>query len=231
MTVRHPLTIVTALALCLALGGCSSGSAGSGVSAAAAGSTDSATPSVAASTAGPSAPASSPASTGSASTGSTSTGSTSTVSASLGTTAVGGHCSSIDQASAEAILGFSTKPGLSSTVVGTSKMKKLDDCVYQNLASGSLGYTVAQVDAQIGTAMIVAIKARMAGAGTQVTIFDTGLPNSVGFTQKLPLGVDSQITVLVGDRLISVASTRKDGDVATSRSAAVAAAQKLAASA
>jgi len=236
MTVRHPLTIVTALALCLALGGCSSGSAGSGVSAAAAGSTDSATPSVAASTAGPSAPASSPASTGSASTGSastgsTSTGSTSTVSASPGTTAVGGHCSSIDQASAEAILGFSTKPGLSSTVVGTSKMKKLDDCVYQNLASGSLGYTVAQVDAQIGTAMIVAIKARMAGAGTQVTIFETGLPNAIGFTQKLPLGVDSQITVLVGDRLISVASTRKDGDVATSRSAAVAAAQKLAASA
>ena len=226
MTVRHPLTIVTALALCLALGGCSSGSAGSGVSAAAAGSTDSATPSVAASTAGPSAPASSPASTGS-----TSTGSTSTVSASPGTTAVGGHCSSIDQASAEAILGFSTKPGLSSTVVGTSKLKKLDDCVYQNLASGSLGYTVAQVDAQIGTAMIVAIKARMAGAGTQVTIFETGLPNAIGFTQKLPLGVDSQITVLVGDRLISVASTRKDGDVATSRSAAVAAAQKLAASA
>ena len=231
MTVRHPLTIVTALALCLALGGCSSGSAGSGVSAAAAGSTDSATPRVAASTAGPSAPASSPASTGSASTGSTSTGSTSTVSASPGTTAVGGHCSSIDQASAEAILGFSTKPGLSSTVVGTSKLKKLDDCVYQNLASGSLGYTVAQVDAQIGTAMIVAIKARMAGAGTQVTIFETGLPNAIGFTQKLPLGVDSQITVLVGDRLISVASTRKDGDVATSRSAAVAAAQKLAASA
>ena len=226
MTVRHPLTIVTALALCLALGGCSSGSAGSGVSAAAAGSTDSATPSVAASTAGPSAPASSPASTGSAS-----TGSTSTVSASPGTTAVGGHCSSIDQASAEAILGFSTKPGLSSAVVGTSKLKKLDDCVYENLTSGSLGYTVAQVDAQIGTAMIAAIKARMAGAGTQVTIFDTGLPNSVGFTQKLPLGVDSQITVLVGDRLISVASTRKDGDVATSRSAAVAAAQKLAASA
>ena len=231
MTVRHPLTIVTALALCLALGGCSSGSAGSGVSAAAAGSTDSATPSVAASTAGPSAPASSPASTGSASTGSTSTGSTSTVSASPGTTAVGGHCSSIDQATAEAILGFSTKPGLSSAVVGTSKLKKLDDCVYENLTSGSLGYTVAQVDAQIGTAMIAAIKARMAGAGTQVTIFDTGLPNSVGFTQKLPLGVDSQITVLVGDRLISVASTRKDGDVATSRSAAVAAAQKLAASA
>ena len=216
MTVRHPLTIVTALALCLALGGCSSGSAGSGVSAAAAGSTDSATPSVAASTAGPSAPASSPASTGSTS---------------PGTTAIGGRCSSIDQATAEAILGFSTKPGLSSTVVGTSKLKKLDDCVYENLTSGSLGYTVAQVDAQIGTAMIAAIKARMAGAGTQVTIFETGLPNAIGFTQKLPLGVDSQITVLVGDRLISVASTRKDGDVATSRSAAVAAAQKLAASA
>ena len=216
MTVRPPLTIVTALALCLALGGCSSGGAGGGVSPAAAGPTDAATASVAASQAGASAPASSPASTGSTS---------------PGTTATGGRCSSIDQATAEAILGFSTKPGLSSAVVGTSKLKKLDDCVYENLTSGSLGYTVAQVDAQIGTAMIAAIKARMAGAGTQVTIFDTGLPNSVGFTQKLPLGVDSQITVLVGDRLISVASTRKDGDVATSRSAAVAAAQKLAASA
>jgi hypothetical protein len=78
--------------------------------------------------------------------------------------------------------------------------------------------------------MISAIKARMSGAGTRVSVFDAGMANSIGFTQKLPLGVDSQVTVLVGDRLIAVASTRKDGDVAKSRASAIAAAQKLAAS-
>jgi hypothetical protein len=137
----------------------------------------------------------------------------------------------IDQPTAEAILGFTTNAGLSSPTVSTSKPKKLDGCVYQNLASGSLGYSVVQVDAGIGAAMVAAAKDGMSGAGAQVSTFDAGMPDSIGFTQKLPFGVDSQITVLVGDRLISVASTRKDGDVAKSRSAAVAAAQKLATSA
>jgi len=136
----------------------------------------------------------------------------------------------IDQPTAEAILGFTTKPGLSSPTVSTSKLKKLDGCVYENLASGSLGYSVVQVDAGIGAAMVTAAKARMSGAGAQVSTFDAGMPDSIGFTQKLPFGVDSQITVLVGDRLISVASTRKDSNVAKSRASAVAAAQQLAAS-
>jgi hypothetical protein len=103
--------------------------------------------------------------------------------------------------------------------------------MYQNPVSGSLGYSVVRVDAGIGAAMVAAAKARRSGAGAQVSTFDAGMPNSIGFTQKLPLGVDSQITVLVGDRLVSVASTRKDSDVAKSRAAAVAAAQKLATSA
>ena len=137
----------------------------------------------------------------------------------------------IDQPTAEAILGFSTKPGLSAAVGGTASMKKLDGCVYESLASGSLGYDVVQVSAQIGAAMLGATKARLAAEGASVSPFDPGIANSTGFTQKLPHGVDSQIWLLVGDRLISVASTRKDGDVAKSRAAAVAAAQKLAASA
>ena len=137
----------------------------------------------------------------------------------------------IDQPTAEAILGFTTKAGLSSPTVSTSKLKKLDGCVYQNLASGSLGYSVVQVDAGIGAAMVAAAKGRMSGAGAQVSMFDAGMPDSIGFTQKLPFGVDSQITLLVGDRLIAVASTRKDGDVAKSRASAIAAAQKLATSA
>jgi hypothetical protein len=137
----------------------------------------------------------------------------------------------IDQPTAEGILGFTTKPGLSSPTVSTAQMTKLDGCMYQNPVSGSLGYSVVRVDAGIGAAMVAAAKARMSGAGAQVSTFDAGMPNSIGFTQKLPLGVDSQITVLVGDRLVSVASTRKDSDVAKSRAAAVAAAQKLATSA
>jgi hypothetical protein len=216
MNDRPTVTIITALVLCLGLGACSSGSASSSVAAAAAGRSDSSTPTAALATASPPSPTS---------------GTTSPAATSPGTTGAAGHCSLIDQPAAETILGFTTKPGLSSPGGGSAQLKKLDDCVYQNLASGSLGYTVAKVDTQIGVAMISAIKARMSGAGTQVSVFDAGMANSIGFTQKLPLGVDSQITVLVGDRLISVASTRKDSNVATSRASAIAAAQKLATSA
>jgi len=113
---------------------------------------------------------------------------------------------------------------------GGGAMKKLDGCIYQNLASGSLGYDVAQVDAQIGAAMVGATKARMSAAGAPVSAFDPGIANSTGFTQKLPHGVDSQIWLMSGDHLISVAATRTDGDVAKSRAAAIAAAQKLMAS-
>ncbi len=215
---RPTVTVVTALVLCLGLSACSSGSASSSVAAATA-TTTGASPSVATATSGSATPTSSSPSPVSASPASTSPG----------TATARGACSSIDQPTAEAILGFSTKPGLASPLVNTAQMKKLDGCVYENLASGSLGYSVVQVDAGIGAAMVGAAKARMAGAGAQVSTFDAGMPNSISFTQKLPLGVDSQITVLVGDRLISVASTRKDGDVAKSRASAIAAAQKLAA--
>jgi hypothetical protein len=109
-------------------------------------------------------------------------------------------------------------------------MQKLDGCAYINEASGSLGYTVLKVSPQIGQGMIGAIKARMAGAGGTITMFDAGLPSSVSFTQHLPLGVDSQITVLAGDLLITVASTRKDSNSAKAQAAAKAAAQRLAAS-
>jgi hypothetical protein len=207
MLARPTVVVITALTVCVGLTACSSGSASSSAAVAAGAVADSATPS-------PPDPAS-----------------TSSVSSSPGTTTARGRCSMIDQPTAEGILGFTTKPGLSSPTVSTGQMKKLDGCAYQNLASGSLGYSVIQVDASIGAAMVAAAKGRMSGAGAQVSMFDAGMPDSIGFTQKLPFGVDSQITVLVGDRLIAVASTRKDGDVPKSRAAAVAAAQKLATSA
>ena len=139
-----------------------------------------------------------------------------------------GMCSSIDQQTAESILGFTTAAGISSPAgSGDAVMKKIDGCLYEGGANGSLGYDVAQVNAQIGQAMISAAKGKMAGAGAQVTAFDAGLPNSIAFTQHLPLGVDSQVTVLAGGRLVSVAATRKDGNVAKAQASATAAAKAL----
>lgn len=179
------------------------------------------------STASSAAPATAPAS----STSPSPSLSPSTTATSGSTTTAAGMCSTIDQAAAESILGFTTKPGLSSSAgAGTAGMQKLDGCAYINETSGSLGYTVAKVSPQIGQGMIGAIKARMAGAGGAVTMFDAGLPSSVSFTQHLPHGVDSQITVLAGDRLISVASTRKDSNIAKAQAAAKEAAQRLVAS-
>jgi hypothetical protein len=137
-----------------------------------------------------------------------------------------GMCSSIDQQTAETILGFTTAAGSSAKAgTGSSVMKKIDGCFYNGGANGSLGYDVTQVNAQIGQAMISAAKSKMAGA--QVTAFDAGLPNSIAFTQHLPLGVDSQVTVLAGDRFVSVAATRKDGNVAKAQASATAAAKTL----
>ena len=215
MLARSTVVVITALTVCVGLTACSSGSASSSAPAAS-GRTDSATPTASASTASPS----------TASSSAPSPVSTTSVAA-----VASGRCSMIDQATAEGILGFSTKPGLSAAVGGTASMKKLDGCVYESLASGSLGYDVVQVTADIGAAMLGATKARLAASGAAVSPFDPGIANSTGFTQKLPHGVDSQIWLLVGDRLISVASTRKDGDVAKSRASAIAAAQKLATSA
>ena len=139
-----------------------------------------------------------------------------------------GMCSSIDRPTAESILGFATAAGISSSAgSGGAVMKKIDGCLYEGGANGSLGYDVVQVNAQIGQAMISAAKGKMAGAGAQVTAFDAGLPNSFAFTQHLPIGVDSQVTVLSGDRLITVAATRKDGAVAKAQASAIAAAKAL----
>ncbi len=160
---------------------------------------------------------------------STAPGSSSPAAASSSTsTHTSGMCSSIDQQTAESILGFATAAGISSSAgSGSAAMKKIDGCFYEGGANGSLGYDVAQVDTQIGQAMISAAKAKMAAAGPQVTAFDTGLPNSFAFTQHLPAGVDSQVTVLSGDRLITVAATRKDGNVDKSQASATAAAKTL----
>ncbi len=143
------------------------------------------------------------------------------------TTQATGRCSSIDHQTAESILGFTTAAGISASTGGGSGMKKLDGCLYESTTDGSLGYDVLQVNAQFGQAMISVAKAKMAGAGAQVTTFDAGLPNSIAFTQHAPLGVDSQITVLAGDRLITVASTRKDGNVAKAQASATVAAKAL----
>jgi hypothetical protein len=134
-------------------------------------------------------------------------------------------CSYIDQATAASLLGFTTAAGLHSAAASAAAMKKLDDCMYESKTDGSLGYVVAQVDPQFAQGMVDAAKAKMASA--TVTSYDVGVPNSIGFTQTLGQGVDSQVTIASGDRLITVASTRKDGDVAKSQASAIAAAKLL----
>jgi hypothetical protein len=104
-------------------------------------------------------------------------------------------------------------------------MKKLDGCLYESKTDGSLGYDVVQVDPQVAQSMVAAAKAKMASA--PVASYDVGVPNSIGFTQTLPQGVDSQVTIASGDRLITVASTRKDSNVAKSQASAIAAAKLL----
>lgn len=143
-----------------------------------------------------------------------------------GSTQAGGGCSFIDQKAAESLLGFATVAGVYNAASSSASLKKVDGCTYTSATDGSLGYDVIQVDAQIGQAMIGAIKGKM--PGESVTPFDIGLPNSVSFTQTLPGGVDSQVTVLSGDKFITVAATRKDGDVAKSQASAKAAAKLLA---
>ena len=134
-------------------------------------------------------------------------------------------CSYIDQATAASLLGFTTAAGLHSAAGTSSAMKKLDGCLYESKTDGSLGYDVVQVDPQVAQAMVAAAKTKMASA--PVASYDVGLPNSIGFTQTLPQGVDSQVTIASGDRLITVASTRKDSNVAKSQASAIAAGKLL----
>jgi hypothetical protein len=134
-------------------------------------------------------------------------------------------CSYIDQATAASLLGFTTAAGLHSAAGSSSAMKKLDGCMYESKTDGSLGYDVVQVDPQVAQSMVAAAKAKMASA--PVASYDVGVPNSIGFTQTLPQGVDSQVTIASGDRLITVASTRKDSNVAKSQASAIAAAKLL----
>jgi hypothetical protein len=134
-------------------------------------------------------------------------------------------CSYIDQATAASLLGFTTAAGLHSAAASAAAMKKLDDCMYESKTDGSLGYVVAQVDPQLAQGMVDAAKAKMASA--PVATYDVGVPNSIGFTQTLGQGVDSQVTIASGDRLITVASTRKDSNVAKSQASAIAAAKLL----
>ena len=134
-------------------------------------------------------------------------------------------CSYIDQATAASLLGFTTAAGLHSAAGTSAAMKKLDDCMYESKTDGSLGYVVAQVDPQLAQGMVDAAKAKMANA--PVASYDVGVPNSIGFTQTLPQGVDSQVTIASGDKLITVASTRKDSNVAKSQASAIAAAKLL----
>lgn len=134
-------------------------------------------------------------------------------------------CSYIDQTTAASLLGFTTAAGLHSAAASAAAMKKLDDCMYESKTDGSLGYDVVQVDPQVAQAMVAAAKTKMASA--PVASYDVGLPNSIGFTQTLPQGVDSQVTIASGDRLITVASTRKDSNVAKSQASAIAAAKLL----
>ena len=200
MKFRRPVLASTLLAAALGLAACSGTSSTASSPVAASSATSSATP-----TTVPSA--------------------TSTPTKPAGPVQASAGCSYIDQTTAASLLGFTTAAGLHSAAAGTAAMKKLDDCMYESTTDGSLGYVVAQVDPQIAQGMVDATKTKMAGA--PVALYDVGLPNSIGFTQTLPLGVDSQVTIVSGDRLITVASTRKDGDVAKSQASAIAAAKLL----
>jgi hypothetical protein len=208
VTHHRSFIAVTVLAATLGLSGC----AGSG---------STATSSTAAKTAAGSAAAASP-----------STASPSTQ-PSAGSAHASGNCSSIDKAAAESILGSPTAAGLSSKTNGLAVggMKKVDGCTYRSASDGSLGYTVLRGDANFGHTMIGAVQSRMTTAskkpGSPVKVFDAGLPDSVAFTQHFGGGVDSQITVLSGDSLITVAVARKDGNVAKAQASAKAAAQRL----
>ena len=210
MSVR-PLVLAGAAALCLALTGCST----SGQPAADAAS-------------GSSTPAGGSSSGASASSTQATSQAPSTTAVTTAAAAPTGQCSTIDQATAATILGFTTKAGISSKSGSADpRFLKLDGCLYENATSGSLGYTVVKVDAAAAAGMVAAAKAKMAGAGSQVVVFTPGIANSVAFTMHLPHGVDSQITAQAGDRLLSVASTRKDGDAAKSQASATAAMQAL----
>ena len=210
MSVR-PLVLGGAAALCLALTGCST----SGQPAADAAS-------------GSSTPAGGSSSGASASSTQATSQAPSTTAVTTAAAAPTGQCSPIDQATAATILGFTTKAGISSKSGSADpRFLKLDGCLYENATSGSLGYTVVKVDAAAAAGMVAAAKAKMAGAGSQVVVFTPGIANSVAFTMHLPHGVDSQITAQAGDRLLSVASTRKDGDAAKSQASATAAMQAL----
>ena len=200
MRFRRPVLASTLLAAALGLAACSGTSSTASSPVAASSATSSATP-----TTVPSA--------------------TSTPTKPAGSVQASAGCSYIDQTTAASLLGFTTAAGLSSMAGSSDAMKKLDGCMYENTTDGSLGYDVAQVDPQIAQGMVDAAKAKMASA--PVASYDVGVPNSMGFTQTLAQGVDSQVTIASGDRLIMVASTRKDGDVAKSQASAIAAAKLL----
>lgn len=142
-----------------------------------------------------------------------------------GSKQAGGGCTFIDQKTAESIMGFSTAAGLYNPAASSEAMKKIDGCSYTSATAGSLGYDVVQIPSNTGQSMIDSIKSKMAGG--KVTLFDVGLPNSVAFTLPLPGGVDSQVTIVSGDKLITVAAARKDSDVAKSQASAIAAAKLL----
>ena len=200
MRFSRPVLAVTLLAAALGLAACSGASSTASSPVAASSATSSATP-----TTVPSA--------------------TSTPTKPAGSVQAGAGCSYIDQTTAASLLGFTTAAGLHSAASSTDAMKKLDDCMYESTTDGGLAYVVAQVDPQIAQGMVDAAKAKMASA--PVASYDVGVPNSMGFTQTLAQGVDSQVTIASGDRLITVASTRKDGDVAKSQASAIAAAKLL----
>src|SRR5450756_264523 len=200
MRFRRPVLASTLLAAALGLAACSGTSSTASNPVAASSATSSATP-----TTVPSA--------------------TSTPTKPAGSVQAGAGCSYIDQTTAASLLGFTTAAGLSSMAGSTDAMKKLDGCMYESTTDGGLGYVVAQVDPQFAQGMVDAAKAKMASA--PVASYDVGVPNSIGFTQTLAPGVDSQVTIASGDRLITVASTRKDGDVAKSQASAIAAAKLL----
>ncbi len=178
--------------------------------------------------AGGATPAAGPASTAPPSAAPTSTAPASTAPAAVTAT---GSCRTIDRAAAAGLLGFPVKAGIDSNASGSEdRVQKLDGCLYLSDTSGSLGYTMQKVPAAMGPIMISTIQARMAAAqssGSPAKPFPSGLPQAVAFTMALPGGIDAQVALLTGERFITVAVTRKDGNAALSQAAAVAVTKEL----
>ena len=147
-----------------------------------------------------------------------------------GVTLASGSCSTIDQQTAADILGFPTPPGTEASKAGAGSegFKKDRGLFVPQRHSGFDGVRRGPGVGGVGPPADRCGEGSDEAAGSEIVIFEVGMPDSFGFTQRLGKLVDSQVTVLAGDHFMTVAVARKDGEAAKSQASAIAAAQKLA---